>query len=128
MITKEILEEMSLKVDHFVDKCIDPWNLPVKVILKKYDGERGWRSKEYNILCLSCNRYNYIIITEEDKPMSLKEFLMCMSAKSEERYWYVHKVFGSGNTHITDNAYIARIDGYCGTDGSGIYIVAEDSE
>lgn len=126
MTTKEILEKMSQKVDLFAEIGIDPWNLPVKVVLQRYDEERGWKAKEYNILCLSCNRYNHIIITEEDKPMSFKEFLMCMSVKSEERYWYVHKVFGSGNTHITDNAHIVKIDGYCGTDGSGIQIIAGD--
>lgn len=125
MTTKEILEKMSQVAEQFADKGIDPWNLPVKVLLKRYD-EGGGSTKEYNVLCLSCNRYNHIIITEEDKPMSFKEFLMCMSAKSEERYWYVHKVFGSGNTHITENAYIARMGGCCGTDGSVIHIVAEE--
>lgn len=123
MTTREILEEMSRVAGQFADKGIDPWNLPVKVLLKRhYEG--GCNTKEYNVLCLSNKAYNHIVITGADVPMALKEFVMRMAAKSEEIYWYVHDVFGPPNPS-SSNAHIMRMGGYYGTNGNKICIVAE---
>lgn len=122
MTTKEILEKMSQVVDSVADLGIDPWNLPVKVLLKRhYEGE-GCKTKEYNVLCLNNKTYNHIVITEADVPMTLKEFIMLMATRSEEKYWYVHDVFGSP-IPSSSNALIIRM-GYAVT-ADKILIVAE---
>ena len=122
MTTKEILERLSMVADQIARNGVDPWNLPVKVLLKRHYKEEVSKTKEYNVLCLSNKAYNHIVITEADVPMTLKEFLMCMAAKSEEIYWYVHDVFGPLNPS-SSNAHIMRM-GY-GVNGDKILIVAE---
>lgn len=122
MTTEEILRKMSRVAEQAAGEGIDPWNLPVKVLLKRYYKEGGCKAQEYNVLCLSTKLYNNIVITGADVPMSFKEFLMCMSVKSEEYYWYVHDVFGppnpsSSNAHIMNMGYSFR--------GNKILIVAE---
>lgn len=121
MTTIEILERMSRVAEQAAGEGIDPWNLPVKVLLKRYYKE-GCNTKEYNVLCLSNKAYNHIVITGADVPMAFKEFVMRMAAKSEEIYWYVHDVFGppnpsSSNAHIMNMGYNFR--------GNKILIVAE---
>lgn len=123
MTTEEILRKMSRVAEQAAGEGIDPWNLPVKVLLKRYYKEGGCKAQEYNVLCLKCSMYNRIVITEADKPMTFKEFLMCMSAKSEEIYWYVHEVFGMGGSFSTGNAHIMNM-GYSFR-GNKILIVAE---
>ena len=122
MTTKEILERLSMVADQIADIGVDPWNLPVKVLLKRHDKEGGCKTHEYNVLCLNNKVYNHIVITTADTPMTLKEFVMRMATRSEEKYWYVYDVFGPPNPS-SSNAHIVRM-GY-GVNGDKILIVAE---
>lgn len=124
MTTIEILERMSRVAEQAAGEGIDPWNLPVKVLLKRYYKEGGCKTQEYNVLCLSCNTENHIIATKADKPMAFKEFLMSMSVRSEEKFWYVHGIFGITSVYSTENAHIMNI-GY-NVRGDKIIIVAEE--
>lgn len=122
MTTKEILERLSMVTDQIAEIGVDPWNLPVKVLLKRHHEDGGCKTKEYNVLCLNNKTYNHIVITGADVPMTLKEFIMLMAARPEEKYWYVHDVFGPPFPS-TSNAHIIRM-GY-GVNGDKILIVAE---
>lgn len=122
MTTIEILERMSMVTDQIAGIGIDPWNLPVKVLLKRHYKDGGCKTKEYNVLCLNNKAYNHIVITGADVPMTLKEFVMLMATRSEEIYWYVHDVFGPPIPSLS-NAHIIRM-GY-GVNGNKILIVAE---
>lgn len=122
MTTKEILERLSMVTNQIAAIGVDPWNLPVKILLKRHYEEGGCKTKEYNVLCLSNKVYNHIVITGADTPMALKEFVMRMATRSEEKYWYVHDVFGPPNPS-SSNAHIIRM-GY-GVNVTKILIVAE---
>lgn len=122
MTTKEILERLSMVTNQIANIGIDPWNLPVKVLLKRHYENECSKTKEYNVLCLNNKTYNHIVITGADVPMTLKEFVMLMATRPEEKYWYVHDVFGPP-IPSSSNAHIIRM-GY-GVNGDKILIVAE---